>query len=474
LNQIEKCLHEKGYSIRKPEDVTKLVASLDVDDNYIVSRTKSADPFKLLHQKHLLSTQLLHPKMHTEFYNEIKTYKEANSDREELIELAVRPYFVMNQSPAIPLTVIEKKYGVESISRIFSTLNRTGKLLTPFELVVAVLFPHDIDLNDDLEELREEYPIYANMDSTGELMLQTIALYNNASPKKSLLPQTIDKVSYKSLHKKACQAMDNLGKHLSDRLGLALNVTGELVPYDAIFPPMAIVYELVVEKLTGKALQQALRKLERWFVGAALAGHYQRSTHDRQVKDRAQMQEWALCEGDELEPQWLKETTVPPLIRVEPSSARGKLCRCLMNKNEIRDPLTGKNVGLKPEVPPTHLHHIFPKKFVCHIAEWTARDTADLVLNTMYVEQGTNVSWLREDPRLQVNQSRGARGVVEMKKIYAAHGLTESAIAIMERPEKTKGDFEEFLLERQGRFFEVLVEYGFKPTTSSVDDDPGA
>ncbi|UQB80120.1 hypothetical protein KI429_12865 [Pseudomonas shirazica] len=121
---------------------------------------------------------------------------------------------------------IESATQIESISRIFTTLNTTGQMLTPFELVVSILYPKDIDLSQEIKDFRERGRYYENMDSTGEILLQTVAMLGGKEPKKANLPKTMSAELYTTHKESAYNALEALGRFLTDNLGAALDSKG--------------------------------------------------------------------------------------------------------------------------------------------------------------------------------------------------------------------------------------------------------
>jgi hypothetical protein len=120
-------------------------------------------------------------------------------------------------------------------------------------------------------------------------------------------------------------------------------------------------------------------------------------------------------------------------------------------------------------------HHIFPTRWVHHLTGWDDKeDSANLALNIMYVEPGTNGSWMNCDPRDQVEEVIAKRGSLEAaKELYRAHGITEAAFDILRKPGKTRQDFFDFIAEREAFFAGYLQQnFGFaRPVDATVEND---
>src|SRR5690606_36428957 len=144
------------------------------------------------------------------------------------------------------------------------------------------------------------------MDATGEILLQTIAMLAEVDQKKSNLPKSITAANY-TLHKQqAFDALEALGGFLTDSLGCGLNVSAALVPYDAIYAPMARALLHVKNKvMSGPELAEAHRKLKLWFAASSLSQRYQEGVHNKQGRDFREMVAWIDGAGEP--PAWLGE-----------------------------------------------------------------------------------------------------------------------------------------------------------------------
>ena len=65
---------------------------------------------------------------------------------------------------AFPVTVLPEATPLEAVCTIFETLNRTGRPLTPFELVSARAFAGGHSLYDLWNGALERYPILGDFD----------------------------------------------------------------------------------------------------------------------------------------------------------------------------------------------------------------------------------------------------------------------------------------------------------------------
>lgn len=472
LKRVEALSIERCVDLEDDESIKNFLRDLDAEDGYCKRRPRSADPAAKLVQSHLLWTGLLLDD--SELERAITLYTKAYPEKTDFMRLLIGRNFRPSPANNIPITTIDGDTSIEAISRIFSTLNSTGKMLTPFELVVSVLFPKGVNLSSDVEFYQELEPYYAKIDATGDILLQTIALFDSKDTRKASLPKTITKSNYDAYSSECVEHLAESAKFISQRVGLGLDDSSELLVYPVIFTPLAFVWKHLSElDLSTGERATAEQKLAKWFVGAVLGRRYQQSTHDKQARDKADIPKW--LNDDAALPEWLSETYVTRLRSADPDGAVGKLLRAIMNSRGILDPLSVKPVGVGSSKMPSAKHHIFPTRWVQHLKDWNGKDdNANLALNIMYIEPSTNGSWMNSDPRDQVNQVIEKRGSIDAaREIYRAHGITESAFNILLKPEKTRQDFYDFIAEREAFFAGYLQSnFGFaRPADTTLDDD---
>src|ERR1035438_6578074 len=77
---------------------------------------------------------------------------------------------------AFPVTVLPQETELEAVCTIFETLNRTGKPLTPFELISARAFAGGHSLYDLWSSALEQHPVLSDFAVEPYYVLQVIAL----------------------------------------------------------------------------------------------------------------------------------------------------------------------------------------------------------------------------------------------------------------------------------------------------------
>ena len=463
------------------DSVRSLVDSIDADDRYIKAYPRIAAPRDRL-RRGLLSTSLLvdfgkfsdAKEQYVEHYT-----AEERTERTRFMDRVIWTHFELHEGPIVPVTVLGSRLPIEAITRVFETINTSGQKLTAIEIVAAVLYKDNIRLRRDLDDFIEKSAHYRNIDSSGELLLQTIALLEDANPKRSALPRTITASRYTNQKNAAHSALHTAGVFLSDdkrfRAGIDRSVgsrKGNLIAYPAMLPPLGIALASIHDQYAPSDPERELwyRALEKWYVGTILERRYLESQPTTQARDTRELTKW-ISDGRASIPEWLDGVRVPQLSGHKPSSAIGKLMRLLIGKLGATDPIS-KNVDVQN-------HHIFPEDF-CEksIRGWASSNlVADDALNIMPVTGDTNRMWSNQDPATQVEMVR-SQWPDEYETSYQPFFVNGRCLELMEKRRKSTGDYEAFLREREHTIQEYIKQqWGFLPagaidaTEVEADDD---
>lgn len=470
--------------------VQSLVDSIDADDRYIKAYPKIEAPRDRL-RRGLLSTELLVD--FDKFAGARDQYVEyfppgERAERARFMDRVIWRHFQLHEGPIVPVTVLGSRLPIEAITRVFETINTSGQKLTAIEIVAAVLYKDNIRLRRDLDAFIEKSPHYRNIDSSGELLLQTIALLENANPKRSSLPRTITAARYTNQKDAAHSALHTAGTFLSDERRFRAGVDkslgtrkANLIAYPAMLPPLGIALSRVHDQYpaSNPEREQWYRALEKWYVGTILERRYLESQPTTQAADTRELQQW-ISDGRASQPKWLDEVRIPPLSGHKPSSAMGKLVRLLIGKMGATDPISKQPLmGSMANDVDVQIHHIFPEDF-CEkfIPGWKSSNLdADDTLNTMPVTADTNRAWSNQDPATQVEMVRG-KWPDEYESSYQPFFVNGRCLDLMKKRSKSTGDYEAFLREREHAIQEYIREqWGFLPagavdaTDIEADDD---
>ena len=91
----------------------------------------------------------------------------------------IKGVFETMRNYEVPVVTLERDSGIESVCRIFETINSTGTRLTTFDLAVARFYPEP-DLRKLWEDTLEQHSILKDFAVDGERVLQVLYLVTSA------------------------------------------------------------------------------------------------------------------------------------------------------------------------------------------------------------------------------------------------------------------------------------------------------
>lgn len=277
---------------------------------------------------------------------------------------------------------------VEAIAKIFERTNRGFLRLDAFDLMVAIMYPHDFKLRDRWNEAVAANPILGRFEVAPIEILRLIALREHLRQKeRRTSPQTVKGVRQSDVLevKPATVKTDwsNAVVAYVRALVLAESSWGvirkRIVPAEAQLLPLAdALYGASVRKGSAKS-----RKLSRWFWAAIFSRQYARAANTRAVSDAEALREWLNPIG--VAPRYIDEFKVSTddFVLVEDGNeilVKG-LC-CLLVSDGARSWSKTTNGNLPPLLSETEaelaVHHIFPKKFMGRKSKATLRQLPDV------------------------------------------------------------------------------------------------
>ena len=465
LRQLEVLLEKDEINIMDADAVKKFCFDLDETDGYMSTKkmTKKLSEknakTQLMNNDLLFAGNLIDQRV---FWNATNQYTN-DRKKQSLMNNVVQQHFVLPGTNMLPVVTLDEDDSLTALTRIFTTTNTTGKNLTPIEIVFACLIGQNVDLRKELDELKKISNFLAIVDPKGEILLQTIALIDNKSPKKSQLPKTITAEMFNDYCFNAMDAIDAASEFLTNEFSVGLNETKDLLPYDSILPPLACVFHNA--KLKPKRVSSDnKKKLLQWFIGSALSQRYQEGVHNKQSGDAKEIEDW-LSKGEM--PTWLTETTIPLTLKsASPTGALGKLVKCVINKNQPIDPAKKSKVGFYSKANEAWSENVLWKKSDCeNMTGWSKeRDKHNIIMNRFMVSASTQKKWNKQHTFGKGENLKGKN------EVFEAQLMTKECVTILSKKTPTKKDFDKFVNTRLKSLIKEFKKYGFKMGTQDVFD----
>lgn len=150
------------------------------DFSWIVSRARSNKNLDRKENNRLIRSDIALDQAKCDIYisEYIEDSGEFGTDRGELRRIAagLKGIFETIRKFSVPFVVLDSDAGLESVCRVFETINSTGTRLTTFDLAVAKYFPNP-DLKECFDESLRNFPILKDYQIEGESFLQILSLY---------------------------------------------------------------------------------------------------------------------------------------------------------------------------------------------------------------------------------------------------------------------------------------------------------
>ena len=124
----------------------------------------------------------------------------------------------------MPCVVVSEKMGISGVCKVFTKINTSGISLGAFDLLVAVMYPQNIFIKQKFDDAMDQYPLLKILDEKSKrYLLQTIALFENISPKTALLPEVLKPHHIINTWDKACKTLEKACETLDKYCGSALS-----------------------------------------------------------------------------------------------------------------------------------------------------------------------------------------------------------------------------------------------------------
>ena len=344
---------------------------------------------------------------------------------------------------SFPVTVLPGSTELEAVCTIFETLNRTGKPLTPFELISARAFAGGLSLYDLWSAAMNKYPILDDFEIEPYYLLQVVALRLGTSCKRgSVLALSGDDIA---------EQWDGVLAGMAGAIALLRDQCGVLVPkwlpYKPMLIPLAAAWRQVAAE-TGPAQGAARGKLARWFWCASFTGEYESSSATLAERDAPVLIDW-LRGGDP-----------PPVVtdfafdaerwRLVTAKQQG-LYRATIALTLSHQPLDFHTAApLTLEViraAKVDDHHVFPRAYLKEIGRGAELDS---VLNHAVIDRETNLRIGKRPPSSYLSEIEATLGD-STERILASQRLPNGPSSPL-----TSNDFDAFLTWRVDAFEELL------------------
>jgi hypothetical protein len=377
----------------------------------------------------------------------------------------------------IPVVILDGDAPLESICRVFETINSTGTRLTTFDLAVARFFPLP-NLREKWDDSKRKFPLLQSFDLDGERVLQVLALWEGYSSVTSGDQPRFVEVTRSAILNLRRETIENRWDDAIAALSTALEwaskstgATPATLPNQAILVVVAAAFGLANASPRGKKPKSSIDydQLRQWYFCKNLQQGARQAANYKIARDFQTLMLW--LDGKSVLDIEKVSITSDSLCSIRPSDVRYKAIQNMLMLSCPEDVITGKPLA----VDSVEDHHFFP--FSLHKSHKLPLKNVNSVVNRLFLEKSTNRS-LGDSPPwaylVELRAQKSKAGVwAQVERRCQAAMLPSSAFE-----ECKAGDesihFERFLKDRArlllDRLREVIGSALVEADTSESDE----
>jgi len=359
---------------------------------------------------------------------------------------------------SIPYISLPDTVKIYEVTNIFENINSKGRPLSTFDLLIARILRHKINLRDIWDETLEKYTKIAEYfkytDSIPIYILQTIALTytNSKSCKKKDLLNLAEKANlttednFKQIWFSICDTFKETIKQLENlRDGFGVRSYKE-VPFMSMLPVLTALNHEIKENQQKKA--SCNQKMNQFYWSAVFTNAYSASVESQLTLDYREMLTWF---NDGKVPSTIKNAQ-EQIDRIDlrnvsqKSSARYRGVLSLVALHGAKDFESGKMLEAARS---NDQHHIFPK---------------DIYKEHKHVDSVLNISWLSSSTNRRIGKIKPSNyyydfatkkytSEEEFIQILSTHYITDKQLAALKNDE-----FEQFHTERNKAILDIIKQ----------------
>jgi hypothetical protein len=371
-------------------DLRRIYESFDEEETaWVVSRQKGKNDPDRKDKNRLLRADVVLDQQKTDIY--VTEYIEDSGDIPELIEdrsaqrqaaARIKGIFEVIRKYQVPIVVLDRDAPLESVCRVFETINSTGTRLTTFDLAVAKFFPNP-NLRELWEETKRQCPELLNFDVDGERILQVLALWDAKINNRSLDPTrsvllSLDRTFISTNWTIAANSLSDVYKWARKN-----GATPKNLPNHGILAVIAA-FNIVCAEFTKKPMSNWQSILKKWYFSKILETGAKQASNYKIGKDFTMLVKYA-DDGTPLNFPVI-QLNVDRLIQINrPTDTRYKSLQCIMATTATLDLVSGDSLDSDLED-----HHIFPRSL--HKKSNLLLKEVDSIVNRLVISKATNQS----------------------------------------------------------------------------------
>lgn len=407
----------------------------------------------------------------TTMRNQIQIYVQDNqSDPNKAEECSFLNYAFGNYVDPIldyefPSVILPDDSSMESVCKVFQTINTTGLKLSVFDICVAVFMPEHVNLKEKVKNSSAEKPIVkVLLEKDPTSALQVVALLSNKQPNSNTLPKELTATDISNHWEEAIEGIEQ-ALILFDSFGAGTKKNLSILPYTPMVTIVAAVLAVTNYSSMDVPNQAVVeRKIKSYFYTVALSTRYTEGTNAKINEDYKALNRWI---SNDVEPIMIThgvDWNTSKIIINNKNGAFGKAVLCMLNTLNPRDFYSQTtNVGVGEHIESCDLHHVFPKARY----EDTYPDTINSVFNFTWLIKDTNVYIKDETTTNYLNKIVSDIGITldQLKNVLSGHAIDNDIFDVL-----MQENFEQFLIKRADKIKGLFSNAGVNFKEVSEDE----
>jgi len=357
---------------------------------------------------------------------------------------------------------LDRAISVAKVCDIFTNINSKGVPLNIFDLLNAILRPHDIYLKDMWRNVADDLD-YTDQDKMKIYVFQVMSIleqtYCSSKYLYYLVPEAVktvkeggtkkqivlinNKAEFEAKWIAAVESLKKSIKALKNPRDFGA-ITPTFVPYPSIIPAFTAI-KAHVEKAGYRNILDVNSKIRKWYWSSIFTLNYSSSVESTSAKDFGDLKKW--FDDDTEEPEnYIKFVQEIENQDFKKQNQKGSaIYNAIFNiliLNEARDWYTTD----LPEYETLDDHHIVPHS-------WGKRQVGNdinSILNKTPLSPSTNRHVISDRmPFDYLKEMKENNGDAKFYKIMESHLISKKATEILLRNPFTKEDYYEFIAERE-------------------------
>ncbi|WP_172638898.1 GmrSD restriction endonuclease domain-containing protein [Streptomyces tailanensis] len=318
---------------------------------------------------------------------EVEPDRDAADELEELLNQFRDSYLQPLESYAFPVVDLPASTPLVAVCNIFETLNRTGKELTPFDLLTAKFYPLGVHMRDLWNDALNRYPLISEFGVDAYGLLQAVSLRVRGTAQRA---DVLNKLTAQEVHSHWDSTVGGMSDALDYLKSQCGAVSSTWLPYSMILVPMAAVFTEITD-LRSKARIEALEKLGHFYWCSVFSENYDQGANSQAGADYRALRDWLFTEEPERVPEAVENFNLVDADLLLARANRKALFRGVMTlliRAGAKDFESAQAVSSISATTPDHIR-VFPRKFIQESAfeDGELRDP-DLILNRVLVNRG--------------------------------------------------------------------------------------